>query len=148
MTAVGCNVLVEGKENMDTQNVLLRLSSYIFPIFFFQPSVAMYSHVSNLDPFILMAHCGVVPKLVGKKIVYMIPLFGWAGLGYGHIAIDRSNQKKAIKSLDLAEEYCRKWQRTVMIAPEGTRCSLRLKFFSISFIFVECQIENWRIARI
>jgi len=101
----GIRVRVEGKENLDGHQAFL----------------CMYSHVSNLDPFFLMAHSPISFKFVGKKAVFLVPIFGWAARAYGHVPIDRGNREKAVASLDHAQNKAKKWGRSIAIAPEGTR---------------------------
>jgi len=104
----GIEVKVEGAEN------LTKLRSH--------SSIIMANHASGLDPFIIMAYSSVAPKYVFKKsllfLVAPIFLLAW---GYGHIPIDRSNRDAAISSLKDAAKKINKFDRTIVIFPEGTR---------------------------
>jgi len=84
--------------------------------------VFMYSHASNLDPFLLVGWTPVAVKFLFKKsLLYWAPhIFPLAYL-YGHIPIDRTDREKAIASLEQAGHHIRKYKRSIAIAPEGTR---------------------------
>lgn len=59
-------------------------------------------------------------RIVFKKELTWVPIWGWA-LKYGpYIAIDRANPKDALKSLDKAAEQIRKGASVLLFA-EGTR---------------------------
>lgn len=85
------------------------------------PCVLMANHQSNLDIPVLMH---VFPKralgFVAKQSLFEIPLFGKAMLASGHVPIDRSNRRKAMKSLDNAAKAATRGV-TVVVFPEGTR---------------------------
>ena len=59
-------------------------------------------------------------KVIMKKEVLKIPVFGLVFRMSGHIAIDRQNQEKAFKSIEKAAERIKKGV-CVFMAPEGTR---------------------------
>ena len=85
------------------------------------PAVFLFSHSSNLDPPVVAACCPISIKFIGKKTLFQIPIFGRLFRLYGNISIDRHNIKSAIESLDEAAEAAQKCQRSIAIAPEGTR---------------------------
>ena len=58
---------------------------------------------------------------VAKKQLFQVPLMGRALLTMGAIPIDRGNLEKAKESLAKAAEYINKNNKSVSIAPEGTR---------------------------
>ena len=58
---------------------------------------------------------------VAKKQLFQVPLMGRALLSMGAIPIDRSNLEKAKESLAKAADYINKNNKSVSIAPEGTR---------------------------
>lgn len=83
--------------------------------------IVVANHVSWYDIFILAA---VLPRplhFVGKKELDRIPFFGRAWRAAGHISIDRSDRRSAVKSLDAAGERIRAGAGTVIIFAEGTR---------------------------
>jgi 1-acyl-sn-glycerol-3-phosphate acyltransferase len=85
------------------------------------PTLLMYSHGSNLDPMCIAASSPVVCKWVGKKELFLIPIFGWMMLGCGTQPISRSNRTKAVKTLASMRQQFETWGRSLAIAPEGTR---------------------------
>jgi 1-acyl-sn-glycerol-3-phosphate acyltransferase len=105
--SAGSTITVEGREN------LLNLKDSV---------VAMFSHASNLDGFLMNAVSPIAFRYAGKKSLFLIPFLGWTSRwGFGYVAIDRRNRKNALKSLkDLAsivnEQGC-----SIAISPEGTR---------------------------
>ena len=105
LLVAGIRVMREGLEELDLDT----------------PCVGMFSHASNLDPFILQSVCPIAFKWIGKSSIFAIPIFGWISLAYGHIPIDRSNRERAIASLDSAVRKIKRWERSIAISPEGTR---------------------------
>jgi 1-acyl-sn-glycerol-3-phosphate acyltransferase len=59
-------------------------------------------------------------RMIYKKEINRIPLLGWAMLATGFIPIDRSNARKAMRSLESATAKISKGL-SVVIYPEGTR---------------------------
>lgn len=82
----------------------------------FQPlesTVLMYSHASNLDPFIIMGWGPFCKFIFKRSLLYSIPpVFVIAKL-YGHIPIDRTNRDSAINSLSQAGKQMAKFKRSV-----------------------------------
>lgn len=58
---------------------------------------------------------------VAKKQLFSVPLMGQALHTMGAIPIDRGNLEKAKESLNKAAEYIKSKNKSVSIAPEGTR---------------------------
>ena len=85
------------------------------------PCVIMANHQSNLDIPVLV-HCFPQRRIgfVAKQSLFEIPLFGKAMLASGHVPIDRSNRRRAMKSMDNAAQAASRGV-TVVIFPEGTR---------------------------
>ena len=82
--------------------------------------VIISNHQSLLDIPALMLNTGLQFRWVLKKELIYIPFFGWALWGARHIFVDRSNPKRALKSMT---ESIRKLPEGVSVAvfPEGTR---------------------------
>jgi 1-acyl-sn-glycerol-3-phosphate acyltransferase len=85
-----------------------------------EPLVVMSNHRSYYD---IPAAFAAVPgrmRMVAKKELFRVPLFGRAMAKNGFIKVDRADRKSAVQSLNeskrLLEEGTRVW-----IAPEGTR---------------------------
>jgi len=85
-----------------------------------QGSVAMFSHGSNLDAFIVSSGPFAF-KWIGKKSLFTLPVLGLLFKVWGHIPIDRDNRDKAISSLGSAVHKIHKYKRSIAVSPEGTR---------------------------
>lgn len=86
--------------------------------------IIVANHLSNLDPFAIAL--GLLdrdmPKFVGKKVLFLIPIFGWALLASGMVPINRGNRKKAIEALNSAvSRIMMTYNRSVALFVEGTR---------------------------
>lgn len=83
-------------------------------------SIYVANHASWFDIPAVVAGIPDQIRIVFKKELTMVPIWGWA-LKYGHyIPIDRSNAKGAMKSLDEAAERMRNGASVLLFA-EGTR---------------------------
>lgn len=82
--------------------------------------ILVSNHQSWFDVFALAAALPVRFSFVGKKELSRIPFLGQAWEKVGHIAIDRSDHKAAIQSLQRVDEQFRTG-RTIVMFPEGTR---------------------------
>lgn len=100
--------------------------------------VFMANHQSNFDILVTLAVLKDYPvRFVAKESLYRIPLFGHSMKAAGHISIDRSNRRAAMKSIDRAVDaahdgFC------PLVFPEGTRNPdpSRLMDFKIGGIIV------------
>ena len=82
--------------------------------------ILIANHQSMFDIFVLGGAVGDKVSFVGKKEVSSIPLVGAAWEKVGNIAIDRSNRRAAIASLERANDLLQDgW--TIIMFPEGTR---------------------------
>jgi len=94
--------------------------------------IIVYNHASNLDPFIVQTICNTSPKYIGKKVLFKIPILGWFFMLCGMVPINRGDREKAVATMNKAVVgIMNRWQRSVAIAPEGTRSTdghLRLPF--------------------
>jgi len=84
------------------------------------PAVYAANHASALDILVVFAHLPVDFRIVHKRSLHLVPLFGWALWLAGHIGIDRSHPFRARRSLDLAARRIREGAN-VFVFPEGTR---------------------------
>jgi len=107
---IGIEVHVEGMENIDAGRDIAEGGA-----------VCMFSHASNLDPFLVAASQPLACKWVGKKDLFMTPIIGWMALSLGYIPINRKNREKAIESLHDAGHRIKDFGRIIAISPEGTR---------------------------
>jgi 1-acyl-sn-glycerol-3-phosphate acyltransferase len=101
----GVRVIVEGKENVDFSR------SYIY----------VSNHASQFDIPAVVAAIPDQIRIVYKKELEKIPIFGW-GLKYGktYIGIDRGRGQDAIQSLEKAASRIRNGA-SVLLFGEGTR---------------------------
>jgi 1-acyl-sn-glycerol-3-phosphate acyltransferase len=85
-----------------------------------QPYVIISNHASHYDiPLIFVAVHGSV-RMIAKKELFRVPVWGRAMRAAEFIAIDREDRRQAVRDLRAAKE---KMQSGIMIwvAPEGTR---------------------------
>ncbi len=80
----------------------------------------MANHRSIFDIFALFLATEHSLRMVAKRELFFIPVFGWSLWMCGFIPIDRADRKKAIKSLDEAARRIRAGT-SVLVFPEGTR---------------------------
>jgi 1-acyl-sn-glycerol-3-phosphate acyltransferase len=104
LAAAGVKVKIEGLEKLEKGR------SYIF----------MGNHQSQFDIFCVQGHLNWNLRWLAKKELFDIPLFGAALRKTGSIPVDRSNGRKALKSL---AEAAKRIQAgcSVIVFPEGTR---------------------------
>ena len=84
--------------------------------YFFIPN-----HESALDIPLVFASIPMHVVSVAKIELRRIPFFGWSMIAGGHFFVDRSNNKKAMKSIEKARISMKKNPRSVFLFPEGTR---------------------------
>ncbi len=85
-----------------------------------QPYVFVANHASSLDIWAAFVAIPRRLRMIAKKQLGRIPLFGWVMRAGRFIFIDRSNGVAARRSIDVAVERIRKGD-SVLIFPEGTR---------------------------
>lgn len=78
------------------------------------------NHQSQFDIPALFLAIPLDVRMVAKKNLFLIPIFGWAIWLAGFIGIDRSNRERAIRSLDRAADRVR-GGRSILVFVEGTR---------------------------
>jgi len=96
---------IDGKNNIDKN----------------KPYIFVANHMSMFD---IPATITAIPnelKMLAKKELYKIPLFGWVLHAGRHVKIDRQNREKAVHHLDKAIERVKKGDISIMVYPEGTR---------------------------
>ena len=84
------------------------------------PVIFMSNHQSNFD---ILSFFAVMPcqlYWIAKKELFDIPVFGNSMRRAGYIPLDRSDGRKALKSMDEAAALIRSG-RSVVMFPEGTR---------------------------
>lgn len=85
------------------------------------PQVLVANHASWFDVLTLAAYLPGRYVFVAKKEVRNIPFLGYTIERCGHVFIDRSNRKKALRSLEEARVKLERNRPTVIMFPEGTR---------------------------
>jgi 1-acyl-sn-glycerol-3-phosphate acyltransferase len=85
-----------------------------------QPYVFMANHLSAADIWTLFVALPVRVRMIAKKQLARIPLFGWAMQAGRFIFIDRANAIAARRSIDEAKRRIR-GGHSVLLFPEGTR---------------------------
>ncbi|MBD3242724.1 MAG: 1-acylglycerol-3-phosphate O-acyltransferase [Chitinivibrionales bacterium] len=83
--------------------------------------VFVSNHQSACDIPLLYGSLPFRISFISKKELMQIPIFGWGTAAAGHIAIDRSNARKARKTIAAALEKLRRGNASLVIFPEGTR---------------------------
>lgn len=86
-----------------------------------RPYILMANHRSYVDiPVLVEAFARFQLRLIAKKELVWIPVFGWALWASKHIIVDRSGRAQATASLRRAKEKIAQGV-SVVIFPEGTR---------------------------
>ena len=86
-----------------------------------EPLIFMCNHQSQLDILVLYNRLNrFKPLFVAKESLFHFPVFGVAMRSAHHIPIDRSNRRKAMKSIQMAVEAVERG-RNIIIYPEGSR---------------------------
>lgn len=83
--------------------------------------IIVANHVSWYDVLALAAHTPKRYRFVAKKELARVPLWGHAWVAAGHISVDRTDNQRAIASLDQAGRTILEDNSSVIIFPEGTR---------------------------
>jgi 1-acyl-sn-glycerol-3-phosphate acyltransferase len=104
LTLVGARLQVDGLEHIQAGQHYLFISN----------------HQSLYDIPALIAACPRGFRMVAKKELFRIPIFGWCMTAARFIPIDRKNHVRAVESLRLAAERIRNGV-TVLLFAEGTR---------------------------
>jgi len=101
----GVVIHTEGKEHIDPQQIY----------------VLMSNHQSLYD--IPVAYCafGRPLRMVAKKELFDVPIWGGAMHAAGFVMVDRSNRRQATESLRAAGALIKRNDVSLWIAPEGTR---------------------------
>lgn len=87
-----------------------------------QPCVFISNHQSLMDIIVLFTITSNNLRMVVKKELLYIPIFGWSLWWTRFISIDRGKRRKALRSIYKGAEKIRKGT-SVLLFPEGTRSS-------------------------
>lgn len=105
LTVNGVRVTTVGLKHLNRDN------SYVF----------MPNHSSALDIPVLFVALPFQIRMIAKKELFRIPVFGWALALGGYIRVDRENREKAIASLKTGARRIVQQGASAVIFPEGTR---------------------------
>jgi len=86
-----------------------------------EEQVVVANHQSLFDILALFAALPVSLRFIAKIELSRIPVFGGAMRQAGHVFIDRSDLRQAIRAMRAAGERMRKEGLTLGVFPEGTR---------------------------
>lgn len=100
----GVDVEVHGRENLPSDGSFILMST----------------HNSHFDIPVLMKEVPRQFRIVAKKSLFKIPIFGWIMSLAGYVNVDRENKQQAFASLDKASETVKQGM-PLLIFPEGTR---------------------------
>jgi len=104
LKANGVRVHVRGLETIDPKT----------------PYIYMSNHFGSFDIFALLAYLPVQFRWLAKVELFRIPILGWAMSTAGYISLDRSERKKAYRSMEVAAQKIQEGT-SVIIFPEGSR---------------------------
>jgi len=82
--------------------------------------ILLCNHQSNFDILALVQSLPGQYRILAKRVLFFIPVFGWAIWLAGCIPVDRSRRENAIRSIGRAAEKVR-GGRSILIFGEGTR---------------------------
>ncbi len=102
--AMGVRVQVEGRENVDPG----------------QAAIFVANHQSLLDPPVLFFAIPANLRVIAKRSLFLVPIFGQALWAAGIIFINRKDRRNAIASMNRAAARIRGGM-SVLIFAEGTR---------------------------
>lgn len=103
---MGIDLIIEGENNLNKVH---------------NGAVIISNHQNTCDIFIYGSIAPPRAVSIGKKALLKIPVFGVLYALSGNILIDRSNSKRAAKSLAVAAQKIKEKKLWVWIMPEGTR---------------------------
>lgn len=86
-----------------------------------RPAIFMFNHQSAVDPIIVAKIVRKDMGGVGKKEVGKIPIMGKMMRNMGTVFVDRKNSKNAIEAMQPLVDAVETDQKSIVIAPEGTR---------------------------
>ena len=84
------------------------------------PYLFLSNHQSQFDILAVVLAIPLQFRILAKKELFYIPIFGWVLKLSGFVGIDRSNRDKAIRSLEQAAQRLR-GGTSLLIYAEGTR---------------------------
>ncbi len=101
----GVKTTIEGTEHLEPGQ------NYVF----------VANHQSWTDVFATVDKIPAKIRMIAKKELFKIPVFGWALWACGNISIDREKREKGVKSIEKAIRHIKKYGFSILLYPEGTR---------------------------
>ncbi len=97
------SIEIKGKENLDRK----------------KPHIVVMNHQSLID--ILLTFRLFYPfKMIGKKVLGLVPIVGWNLVLSGHLLVDRKNTKSQFGAIRKMENLIKQGE-SMFVYPEGTR---------------------------
>ncbi len=106
LKTAGVRVIVSGKENIMKRNVCIYLSN----------------HQSYFDVFALVNILPARVRIIAKRYLFFIPVFGWSIYVAGYISLNTKKRDDLMKSFEEAGKKIKKG-RPVLFFAEGIRSS-------------------------
>ncbi|MEW5806996.1 MAG: lysophospholipid acyltransferase family protein [Acidobacteriota bacterium] len=100
----GARLFISGMENIDREI----------------PCVYISNHLSNFDVFALINILPARTRIIAKRSLFFVPIFGWSIYLAGYISVKRDDREGAMKSFEQAAEKIRKG-RPILFFAEGAR---------------------------
>lgn len=104
LKTAGARVSIEGMDHIDQGKTYIYISN----------------HLSNIDVFVLVNKLPAKTRILAKRSLFYIPIFGWSLFLAGYISVKRENQPGLLKSFAKVAEKIRKG-RSVLFFAEGQR---------------------------
>jgi 1-acyl-sn-glycerol-3-phosphate acyltransferase len=82
--------------------------------------VFLSNHQSLMDIPVVLTSCPGPVRLVAKRTLFQIPLFGWAMAAAGFVSVDRKDRSSARETFAAAADKLKRGI-SVLLFPEGTR---------------------------
>lgn len=102
----GAKVTVEGLDRIDREKTYIYISN----------------HLSNFDVFLLVNLLPAKMRILAKRSLFYVPIFGWSIYLAGYISVQREDQPGLLKSFVKVAEKIKKG-RPVLFFAEGSRSS-------------------------
>lgn len=83
--------------------------------------VIVSNHQSHMDIPVSVNALPLSVRIISKKELFKVPVFGWGMRAAGILEIDRSNRKQAIETLKKAGKIIQENHLSILAFPEGTR---------------------------
>lgn len=101
---VGVKVTVKGRNNIDKKKTYIYISN----------------HLSNFDVFLLVNLLPAKMRILAKRSLFYIPIFGWSIFLAGYISVEKEDQPGLLKSFTKVAEKIKKGKPVLFFA-EGSR---------------------------